>query len=208
MDDAFPLAKLATLIFMMMGPVGLIPAFAAATADADVALARRIALRAFGFACLALLLAVGIGAGVLVSWGASRPALIVAAGLLLLLASLRNVLGAPAAAAPDSNAAPSALLARALRPIAFPTIVSPHGMGVLITFVAYAPDASARTSILAVALGIVVLDLLAMLGARTVMRVIGPVPLTILGGVFGVLQVALGVEIIASGFDRWSAGGR
>ena len=44
-DDTFPIAKLATLVFMMMGPTGLIPTFAGLTARADPALRRRIALR-------------------------------------------------------------------------------------------------------------------------------------------------------------------
>jgi multiple antibiotic resistance protein len=208
-DDAFPIAKLATLTFMMMGPIGLIPAFAGLTAGADDALRRRIAFGAFGYACVALCIAVAIGAGVLAAWGASRPALVIAAGLLLALAALRNVLApprAPVAAAPAAAPAPPSP-GIALSPIAFPSIVTPHGVGVLIVFVAYAPEASLKASILGVGLAIMVLDLLAMLYARTLMRVIGTVPLTILGAVFGVLQVALGVEMVASGIALRAAGG-
>lgn len=209
MDDAFPIAKLATLTFMMMGPIGLIPTFAGLTAGADPALRRRIAFGAFGYACVALCIAVAIGAGVLAAWGASRPALVIAAGLLLALASLRNVLAPPRApGGPGPAAAPAPPSpGLALSPIAFPSIVTPHGVGVLIVFVAYAPEASVKASILAVGLAIMVLDLLAMLFAERLMRAIGSVPLTLLGAVFGVLQLALGVEMIASGIALRAAGG-
>lgn len=202
-DDTFPIAKLATLVFMMMGPIGLIPTFCALTGDAPAEVRRSIALRAFGYACVALAIAVGIGAGVLAAWGASRPALVIAAGLLLGLASLRHILASPggSGARPD---APRPSPSLALSPLAFPSIVTPHGVGVLITFVAYAPDGAVKGQILGVALGIMTLNLLAMLFAHRIMRAIGPVPLTILGAVFGVLQVALGVEMIASGASLWA----
>lgn len=205
-DDGFPIAKLATLMFMMMGPIGLIPTFCALTGDATAKVRRTIALRAFGYACVALAIAVGIGAGVLAVWGASRPALVIAAGLLLGLASLRHILAAPAGAAARGAPAP-ATPAMALSPLAFPSIVTPHGVGVLITFVAYAPDSGIKTQILGVGLAIMLLNLLAMLSAHRIMRLIGPVPLTILGAVFGVLQVALGIEMIASGASLWSRAG-
>ena len=205
-DDGFPIAKLATLMFMMMGPIGLIPTFCALTGDATAKVRRTIALRAFGYACVALAIAVGIGAGVLAAWGASRPALVIAAGLLLGLASLRHILAAPAGAAARGAPAP-ATPAMARSPLAFPSIVTPHGVGVLITFVAYAPDSGIKTQILGVGLAIMLLNLLAMLSAHRIMRLIRPVPLTILGAVFGVLQVALGIEMIASGASLWSRAG-
>ena len=203
MDDAFPIAKLGTLMFMMMGPIGLIPTFAGLTGSAPPALRRTIALRAFGYGCIALIVAVGIGAGVLTAWGASRPALVIAAGLLLALTSLRHILAAPGGAAPRA-AAPEPTPATALSPLAFPSIVTPHGVGVLITFVAYAPASGVKGTILAVALAIMTLNLLAMLFAHRIMALIGAVPLTILGAVFGVLQVALGIEMIASGTSLWA----
>jgi multiple antibiotic resistance protein len=208
MDDSFPLAKLASLAFMMMGPIGLVPVFAGLTAGVDPAGCRRIAFRAFAYASVALCIAVAIGAGVLAAWGASRPALVIAAGLLLGLASLRNILAPPRAAGTGTKTPPvPPAPGIALSPIAFPSIVTPHGVGVLIVFVAYAPEGSVKATILGVGLAIMALDLLAMLGARWLMRVVGTVPLTILGAVFGVLQLALGVEMVASGVALRAAGG-
>lgn len=205
-DGVFPLGQLGTLIFMMMGPVSLIPLFAGATRAADPALRRSIALRAFGFAAIALVIAVAIGAGLLMSWGASRPALIIAAGLLLTLASLRHVLGQSHGAAPAAEPPKAPPASIALSPLAFPSIVTPYGVGVLIVFVAYAPDSAVKMSILGIALAIMVVNLLAMLFAHRLIQWIGTAPLTILGAVFGVLQIALGLEMVISGVMMRTSG--
>lgn len=201
--DGFPLDRLASLIFMMMGPIGLIPRFCGATAAADAVLRRKIALRAFFFAAIALAIAIAIGAGVLAGWGVSPPSLIIAAGLLLTLASLQIILVQPDAGKNLPGAAPTPPpLSIALSPIAFPSIVTPYGVGVLIVFVAYAPEPSLKLSILGIVMLVMTLDLLTMLFADRLLRWIGIAPLTILGAVFGVLQVALGIEMIASGVAR------
>lgn len=205
-DSVFPLGQLGTLIFMMMGPVSLIPLFSGATRAADPALRRSIALRAFGFAAIALVIAVAIGAGLLMSWGASRPALIVAAGLLLTIASLRHVLGQSHSPPPGADPPKPPPRSIALAPLAFPSIVTPHGVGVLIVFVAYAPDSSVKLSILGIALAIMVVNLLAMLFAHRLIQWIGTAPLMILGAVFGVLQIALGIEMVISGVMMRTSG--
>ncbi len=197
-DGAFPLGQLSTLVFMMMGPVSLIPLFSAMTRAADAPLRHAIALRAFGFAVIALVIAIAIGAGLLTQWGVSRPALIIAAGLLLTLASLRNVLGGQSAAPPAEPAKPPSR-ELALSPLAFPSIVTPYGIGVLIVFVAYAPDADVKLSIFGISLAIMVIDLFAMIFAHRLMKWLGAGSLKILGAVFGVLQIALGIEMVISG---------
>lgn len=50
--------------------------------------------------------------------------------------------------------------------------------------------------------------LLAMLCSQRLMQWIGVVPLTILDAVFGVLQVALGIEMVASGASLWVSAAR
>ena len=81
-------------------------------------------------------------------------------------------------------------------------IVTPPAIGVLIIFTAYFQESGQQAHILATGLGIVAVNLLAMLAARRVMGWIGMVPLRILGAVFGVLQVALAIEFIISGLLR------
>jgi len=198
MIDAWSIpALLLPLVFMMMGPIGLIPVFVGATAGQEPAAKRRVARRAAGLAAIAALLAVMLGAGILKAWGASPGSLVIAAGALLGLSALKNLLfrGAPKApAVPPADPA--------LSPLAIPTIVSPYGVGVLIVFVAYLPGGAAKLAIAGVALFIIALDWLAMRHADRLMGWIGPAALTLLGAVFGVLQLALGIEMIISGISR------
>lgn len=195
-DHAQALKKLFSLLFMMMGPMGLLPVFAGLTVNAERQLQVRMALYAAGYAALALTLATFIGMEALSSWGAQPSSLLVAAGLLLLVSALSNQLARPPA---EPAAPPPASLGLALSPLAFPTIVSPHGVGVLILFTAYFPTPAERLLLFGVALGVVLLDLLAMLVARPLMNFLGMTPLRILGAVFGVLQTALGIEFILTG---------
>jgi multiple antibiotic resistance protein len=197
MEAAVPLGKLGPLLFMMMGPVAVMPVFAGLTAKVEPAFRLRLALAAVGAAAAALTLAVVSGAAALEGWGATPASLIIAAGVLLTIAALRGVLGLGQHAAGGTEQQPTMRLA--LSPLAFPTMVPPHAIGVLVIFVAYFPQPSQKAVILAVGLAILLLNLLAMLAARHVLAVIGLVPLIIMGAVFNVLQVALGIEMILSG---------
>jgi len=53
--------------------------------------------------------------------------------------------------------------------------------------------------IAAALIGVMVLNLLAMLYARKILKAIGIMPLQIVGSVLSVLQVALGVQMILGG---------
>jgi multiple antibiotic resistance protein len=90
----------------------------------------------------------------------------------------------------------------ATSPVAIPTIASPYGIGVLIVFATFFPSLSDRLTILLVTLAILGLNLLAMLYAHRIMPVIGQAPLRVLGAVFGVLQLALGIEMLTDGAGR------
>lgn len=201
-DAAAPLGKLFALLFMMMGPIAVMPGFVAVTQGADASLARRIAWRAAVYAAIAVTVAVLLGYGVLSGWGASPASLIIAAGILLLLASLRQALAPPVTPGPPPEPRPAPGVEVALSPLAFPLIVTPPAIGVLIIFTAYVRDSGMQARILAIGLAVVLLDWLAMRVARQVVSWVGPVPLRILGAVFGVLQVALAVEFILSGLGR------
>lgn len=146
-----------------------------------------------------------LGFSVLTTWGATPSALILAAGLLLLLASLKQALAAPQPPGPAPQQAPvEPSVAIALPPLAFSMIVTPPGIGVLVIFTACFRDTALHVMILGIGLAVIVLDLLAMLASRTVVAWVGPLPLPlrILGAVFGVLQVALAIEFIVNGLAR------
>lgn len=85
----------------------------------------------------------------------------------------------------------------AVSPLSFPTIVTPYGIAILIILMAAAQDSTRQIGIIGVLLGIMILNFLAMLFAHKIVKFIGVViTLQILGCVNGVLQVALGIELI------------
>lgn len=197
-------AKLFPLLFNMMGPIGVIPLFAALTEGMEqkgrVAMARRATLLSF----LALAAAVFVGAAMLGAWSISNGSLIFAGGLIVTLSALVPLIWAGGGAAKGNAPPQQAPEQLATSPLAFPGIVNPRAVGVLIIFVAYFPALSGKLTVLGVAALMLVLNLFAMRHARWFMTRIGMTPLLILGAVFGVLQVALGVEMMADGWQAWT----
>jgi multiple antibiotic resistance protein len=191
-----PLPLLASLLFTMIGPIALLPLFATTTAAASPELRSRIAGLAALFALGTLGIAVFVGAGVMQSAGTSRTALIIAAGIILTLTALRNIFGAAPQAKAQEGEPTSGL---ALMPMAIPGIVTPMGVAIVILFASYFPDIADRLAILGVIAAIMVANYFAMRISHWFMRVIGAAPLLILGAIFGVLQAAMGIEMIMSG---------
>jgi multiple antibiotic resistance protein len=191
-------SKLFPLMFNMMGPIALIPAFAGLTASMDAPTRRAVASRAALLSVAALAVAVFLGAGVLQGWGISNGSLILAAGIIMTLGVLKSMFLAQPKE-PGNPAAAKRPLDLAVSPLAFPTIVTPQAIAVLIIFIAYFPALDAKFAIFAVAIVIMAINFGAMHVAHWFMAKVGMVPLLVLGAVFGVLQVALGVEMISDG---------
>lgn len=192
--------KLFPLLFNMMGPIGVIPLFAALASGLDRRTRVATALRATLLSLAALAVAVFLGAGVLDSWGVSRGSLILAAGVILTLSALQPLFFKQKEAPASQATAPSPR-DLAMSPIAFPTIVSPKAIAVLIIFVAYFPALEAKLAVFGVAAAMLLLNFVGMLAAGWFMASIGMVPLLVLGAVFGVLQVALGMETLVDGWQ-------
>jgi len=198
MEASEIVGKLLPLLFNMMGPIALIPAFAGMTAGMDSETRKAVARRASLLSLAALAIAVFLGAGVLQGWGISKGSLILTAGIIMTLGVLKSMLFAQVKEA-GSQAAPKQPKDLAVSPLAFPTIVTPQAVAVLIIFIAYFPALEAKLAIFAVAVVIMTINFGAMHAAHWFMAKIGMVPLLVLGAVFGVLQVALGVEMISDG---------
>jgi multiple antibiotic resistance protein len=165
-----------------------------------------LALQGTLIAAIGALAAGTIGAHTLRRWGVSIGALELTTGLILFLVALQPVLQqyAPTGSATEPSESAQELKpasALAFSPLAFPTIVTPYGIAVLVMLVTVrAGDPDIVRQIWAVTGLVLVLDLLGMLGADRILRTpfVAPV-LGIIGAVMGVLQVALGVQAIAIG---------
>jgi multiple antibiotic resistance protein len=118
-----------TFLFLMLGPFKIIGPFATVTKGADPALTRRIALWATLFSTVALLVAAFLGEGIMSSFGIPLPILALAAGLILFLVALINILQQfrPPTHQEDQKSESISLptMTTALTPLAFPAIVTP-----------------------------------------------------------------------------------
>ena len=101
--------------------------------------------------------------------------------------------------APQLTIEPSLRLA--ISPLAFPTIVTPYGIAAVIICVSLTPDLLTKSAIFGALLGLMLLNLVAMLYARPVLKYLG-MPMQLLGTVLGIIQVALGLQIILAGLRR------
>jgi multiple antibiotic resistance protein len=195
----FSLGKVFTFLFMTLGPFKIFGPFAAMTRGRDGAFKRRLAFEGIIISALAMLAAVTVGANTLDSWGISVGALQLAAGIVLFLIALKPVLeqyephkDQPEASGSAAAPAPTAS-ALAFSPLAFPTIVTPWGIAVLIMLATLRRDNMLQ--ILGVTAFVLVLDLLAMLVADRILKTpFVASALGIVGAVMGVLQIALAVQ--------------
>jgi multiple antibiotic resistance protein len=187
-------------LFGAMGPFNVIARFAAITRGREAGFKRRLALQGTGVAAVALLVAATLGAQILRNWSVSTEALLLTGGIILFLIALRGVLQqytplAPPADPPGEETIPSRWLA--FSPLAFPTIVTPFGVAVLVIALRLRPGTLAVAEILALVALVLTLDLLGMVFADRILHTpLVSSALLILGSVMVVLQVALGVEIV------------
>ncbi len=179
------------LFFIMIGPVKILGPFFAGTRELQPAALRSIAFKVFGLALITVLAVGLLGSGMMRKWHITVPVMQLGGGLIFLLVALQMVL--VQYRAPDPSATPAGGVMHFL----FPVTITPYGIAALITLMAVSFDGTRSTVVLGLALAVLVLDLLAMLAVRPLMRWIGAVPLQIFGAVLGVLQVALAVQMIS-----------
>jgi len=193
------LSQVFVLFFVMLGPIKIIAPFALMMKDAEDKSCRKLAIEAFAIASATTLIAAAVGRAILENWNVSLGALLIAGGVILFLVALKQVLQ-QYAPAPDVESRPlnSALAGAAIR-LAFPTIVTPYGIAAVIIILAVSPDAIYVVGVAATLIGVMILNLLAMVYARKILKVVGMMPLQIVGTVLSVLQVALGVQMILGG---------
>lgn len=186
-----------TFFFLMLGPLKILGPFAHLTKNGDATFARRLAIRAFLYSCLALVFAAFLGENSIRKYHISLGVLGIAAGIILFLVALRTVMEQfdPTTVGAHEYE-PSMRLA--ITPLAFPIIVTPYGVAAVIICMALTPDFLTKGEIFGALFGLMLLNLLAMLFARPILKY-AAMPMQLLGTVLGVIQVALGLQIIFAG---------
>jgi multiple antibiotic resistance protein len=192
----FGTAEVFTFLFVMLGPLKLLGAFAQATARMPAAQMRALAVKATLIATVSVVLGGFIGASLMDKWKIDSFILEITIGLVLFLVALQLVMQQYEAPAPASTTAPNA--PPSVMHIVFPMLLTPYGIAAVIVLVALSKDSERTLLILGVVLAMMLLNLLGMLLAHWIMRRVA-LPLGILGAVLAVLQVALALQLIFDG---------
>lgn len=195
--------QLATYVFVMLGPVKVLAPFTVMTRGMEKSALRKLALIGTLLSFGALAAASIIGVSMLEKWGVSPAALQMTGGIIIFLVALRPILAqfAPtaASAATPINVVEKpiglSLMRLSMNGLVFPTIVTPHGIALVILVLTAYPTHAARM-VLAVVI-VMAINLVVMLLARNILNMPGiGHALTIFGNVLGVLQAALGIQIV------------
>jgi len=187
-----------TLLFVTLGPLKILGPYALQTQALSAIELRGIAVRAFVLATVSVVAGGFVGQYLLQSWSIPVSGMEIAGGIIFLLVGLSAVLEQYHAGHAAPAALPPAPMAAAMR-ITFPVVVTPYGIAALIVLLANSPTQERTLSILAILLGIMLLNLLALLFVRRIMAGLMLMVLQVLGAVLGVLQVALAVQMILRG---------
>jgi small neutral amino acid transporter SnatA (MarC family) len=185
------------LLFMTMGPIRALAVFSRVGDSDHSPGVRGLAVRSAALVAAAFVLTVLIGNTVLENWGVDFSTLIAAGGLVLVTLSLQALLF-PGSGAAGPTQDPTKTPASA---IAFPALFPPIAVSVPLIFSVPFPGWETKSGILAMGLGLIVINLLLMLRSKKILGAVGPVPLQLFGAVFGVLQLALGLQFMS---DAWA----
>jgi multiple antibiotic resistance protein len=184
-----------TFFFLMLGPIKILGPFVTMTEGADSSFRTRLAIRATIFSCLALLVAALVGESSLESYGVSLNVLALTGGLVLSVVAFPTTL--EQFQPPQKTETEILPLHAAVVRLAFPTIITPYGIAAVIIFTAVASGTSTKLVVIAMALGVLLLDFVAMLFARPLLKWLGA-PLLIMGVVLAIIQLALGAQVVLS----------
>ena len=187
--------EILTILFVVFNPLKVIGPFATATRGTEPAFCRQLAWRATLFAAIEVVVAVVLGQINLIRWGIRYAILLLAGGIIWFLVALMTVLQPYFPALQRRPAVERPTLALAFTPLASPTIVTPYGVATLIILMASMPTFGLQGVVLVLTGVILLLNWGAMVLARPILRVLA-IPLELVGWVLGVLQVALGLDLI------------
>ena len=188
------LSEIFTLFFITLGPLKVVGPFDQQTASLEPVALRGIAVRVFVLSLALVAIGGYLGVALAIKWKVSEQALFVATAVIFFLVALTLVMEQYAPPQVAQTPLPVKPLIAALK-LTFPTVVTPYGIAALIALLAAMQNTVHPAVIWLAVFSNLVLNLIAMLFVRTIMK--GPVVLflRLLGAVLGVLQVALAIQI-------------
>ncbi len=206
------------IFFVTLGPLKTIPVFYMLTYEADAKYRIGLAFRSTIVATGVVLFVALCTANTLQKWHVSVHAVTIAGGIILFVTALKVVTGfnlaeLPAARSTESNAAPGTgprpaakltwMGKPVISPLVVPTIVTPAGVVAVLFFLAKAGEHElSHQAVLLMLLLMMLLNLVGMLLAEPIMRIVGLSLLQLVGWIFAVLQAALAVQAVLESLRR------
>ena len=191
---------LGILFLLTLGPLKAILPFARATRGTEPAFRQAVAWRATAIGTGIVLVVALLGPFVLTNWHVSPPAIAITCGIILFYQALRIIMQTPGAmpgpAGQQPNPSPPSP-AIAVFPIALPAIVTAPGIAALAAVtVLYRHDLGHEAVVIALLLGVMLLNLLTLWNAETILKHGLAVVLPVIGWVLAVLHASLAVQIV------------
>lgn len=186
------------MIFLVtIGPLKATVVFASLTAKSDPGFRRAVAIKTVVTATAVAFLFVLAGEFLLHAFHVSLPALKIAGGLILMLYALGMVLGE--GSGKDDQAGIPQSTNIGIYPLAMPLMATPQGIVLITTITATATNLVEVLTILGLILGIMAFNLVVLLGAHWLVRIVGASALQVFASVVGLLLVALAVQLMMWG---------
>lgn len=196
MEPSHPLAILAGLLFTLVGPIKAMPTFYGMTASMEPRARNALALKAAALGALGIALAAAMGKAKIEKAGISREALGAATGVVLSIIGLMPLIGIELSSPAKMKSPPDAM------DVAFPILVPPYAFGLIILIGLYLPGRTGSIGITALGIVLMAINALAMIVGPMILRRTGSSPLKLLGAVFGIFQLALGIQLLMWGITN------
>lgn len=187
-------------LFVIVDPIGLSPLFMALTQGQSPARRRAIAFRAALISAAILSLFGLFGDAVLRFAGISMPAFRIAGGLLLFLTALDMLFERRSRRREDQSHAVADEADPSVFPLAIPLIAGPGAIATMILLTGRTgADWTWILAIHGVMLAVVGVTFLFFLAATLIERALGPLGITVLTRLLGMLLAALAVQFVLDG---------
>ena len=193
-------SRLTIILFMTIGPIKIIPVFARLTQNASKQVIIKLATRSFALSTLSILTVALASENILNKYRISLSSLIVAAGIVLFLISLKMLLQQYDNQKNNPLPIPENPLTALISPLTFPTILTPQGIALVMISMTIAQRLDNNVDkILGLIMVVMILNLLSMLYARQILTVLQPTLLQILNLILSIIQLALAISFMFSG---------
>jgi multiple antibiotic resistance protein len=195
-----------TTFFVTLGPIEVAAVFAALTQNRSTLHRRSMAIRGTLIATGILLTFAIFGDWLLGSLGISLAALRTAGGILLLLIGIDMVFARASGGTTTTEAETKEAEHKqdiSVFPLATPLIAGPGAMGAVILLIANAQgDLFIQLIVITSLLAVLLINLLALLGATYIQKILGVAGQHVISRVFGVLLCALAVQFVFDGIGQ------